>query len=436
MALITKAVRGTRDVLPVDSHLYRYLEDTALETARNFGYHEIRVPVFEHTELFERGVGDTTDVVQKEMYTFLDKGGRSITLRPEGTAGVARACLEHGLLNDALPCKVSYAFSCYRYEKPQAGRYREYTTFGVECFGAPTPAADAELVALAVEYFNALSLTDYRVELNSIGCPACRSVYLEKLRAYFAEHTNELCGTCHERLERNPMRVLDCKNPVCARYAEQAPVMTEFLCGDCQTHFEQVQQLLAEFNILFALNPRMVRGLDYYTRTVVEFVSEVEDLNGLVLGGGGRYDGLIEQLGGQSMPGLGFGLGLERILLHLQAINAPLPERENCELYIATRGEQALAVAAKLCADLRAEGIAAQFDIVGRSLKSQMKYADKIGARYTCVLGENELESGLAKLKHMQTGKEEEMALAGLGERFVQQLIRLAQEELQAWFEE
>jgi len=437
MALITKAVRGTKDVLPAESHLYRYIENTALETARNFGFHEIRVPVFEHTELFERGVGDTTDVVQKEMYTFEDKGGRSITLRPEGTAGVARACMENGLLNDALPCKVSYAFSCYRYEKPQAGRYREYTTFGVECFGAATPAADAEVIALVAEFFSLLSLTDYRIELNSIGCPDCRKVYLDALRAYFGAHVDELCGTCHERLERNPMRLLDCKSPVCGKFAAKAPVMADYLCGDCQTHFDTVQQLLRELDIFYTLNPRLVRGLDYYTRTVFELVSEAESLDSNpVLGGGGRYDGLVEQLGGAAMPGLGFGLGIERILLHLQAIEAPMPEREACELYIATRGDESLAIAAKLAHELRAEGFSVQFDTMGRSLKAQMKYADKIGANYTTVLGEDELSGGMLRLKHMADSAQQELPLAGFAEAFAQQLIRQAQEELQAWFNE
>ena len=436
MALITKAVRGTRDVLPAESHLNRYIENTALETARNFGFHEIRVPVFEHTELFERGVGDTTDVVQKEMYTFFDKSGRSITLRPEGTAGVARACMENGLLGEALPCKVSYITNCYRYDKPQMGRYREHSQFGVECFGAATPAADAEVIALTTEFFSLLSLTDYRLELNSIGCPACRKVYLEALREYFGAYVDELCGTCHGRLERNPMRLLDCKSPVCSLFAQKAPVMPDFLCGDCQAHFSGVQELLQAMEIVYTLNPRLVRGMDYYTRTVFECVSETEALAGLALGGGGRYDGLIEQLGGAPTPGLGFGLGIERILLHLQAIEAPMPEREGCELYIATRGDEALVAAAKLAHELRGEGFAVQFDTVGRSLKSQMKYADKIGARYTTVLGEDELSGGMLRLKHMADGTQQELPLAGFAERFAQQLIAQAQEELQAWFNE
>ena len=428
MPLITKAVRGTHDVLPGESHEFQYVERVALETARSFGYKEIRVPVFEHTELFERGVGDTTDVVQKEMYTFFDKGGRSITLRPEGTAGIARACLEHGLLGDALPQKVCYAFTCYRYDKPQAGRYREYTTFGVECFGAAPPAADAEVIALAAEYFSALSLTNYRIELNSIGCPECRKVYLQALRDYFAASADELCATCNERLDKNPMRILDCKSPVCAQIALKSPIVTDFLCGDCKAHFEGVQALLKALEIPFVLNPRVVRGLDYYTRTVFEFVSELPKLEGLALGGGGRYDGLIEELGGAHTPSLGFGLGIERILLHLRELEAPIPEPEPCAIYIANRGEQALTRAAQLASELRAEGLSAQFDIVGRSLKAQMKYADKLGARFTLVLGEEELRTRCARLKDMRTGSEEPVALDDFADRFAQIWFHLAEE--------
>lgn len=430
MALITKAVRGTRDVLPAESNEYRYVERIAIETAHNFGYREIRVPVFEHTELFERGVGDTTDVVQKEMYTFYDKGGRSITLRPEGTAGVARACMEHGLLNDALPQKVCYAMTCYRYDKPQAGRYREYTTFGIECFGAATPAADAEVIAVAAEYFSSLSLTNYHIELNSIGCPSCRKVYLEHLRAYFSAHSDDLCETCKGRLEKNPMRILDCKSPVCSLIAKNAPLVTDFLCDECKAHFASVQALLQAMDIAYIINPRVVRGLDYYTRTVFEFVSELPSLEGLALGGGGRYDGLIEELGGQHTPSLGYGLGIERVLLHLREQGAPMPESEPCMIYIANRGDEALVEAAKLANELRAEGLSAQFDIVGRSLKSQMKYADKLGARFTLILGEEELQSRSARLKDMQKGTDEPVVLEDFADTFAQIWFRIMQQDI------
>ncbi|MDR1927335.1 MAG: histidine--tRNA ligase [Oscillospiraceae bacterium] len=431
MALITKAPRGTKDILPGEAHELRYIERTALETAEAFGYSEIRTPVFEHTELFERSVGDATDVVQKEMYTFFDKGGRSVTLRPEGTAGAARACLEHGLLSEALPRKVSYVTRCYRYEKPQSGRLREFTQFGAECFGAADPIADAELISLANAVFSALGLTNYRLELNSIGCPECRKSYLEKLRTFFHTKTAALCPTCQDRLERSPMRILDCKSPICSAAAAQAPRVTEHLCPDCTAHFEQVKHLLGAMEIPFEVNPMIVRGLDYYTRTVFEFVSELPELTGLVLGAGGRYDGLIEELGGQHTPSLGFGLGLERVWMQLRALQAPLPQAFPCELFLATMTGEALQKAAAIAAEIRADGWGVQYDIIGRSLKAQMKYADKIGARFTVVLGEEELTSGRARLKNMSTGAEEVLSLSEFGEAFERILLRLAQEELE-----
>ncbi|MDR3313276.1 MAG: histidine--tRNA ligase [Oscillospiraceae bacterium] len=430
MPLITKGVRGTRDVLPGESHELRYVERTALETAEAFGYSEIRTPVFEATELFERSVGDTTDVVQKEMYTFFDKGGRSITLRPEGTAGAARACLEHGLLAEALPCKVSYITKCYRYEKPQAGRYREFSQFGVECFGAALPAADAELIALAMEIFSVLSITSYRVEINSIGCPECRKRYLEALRAYFQASEAELCETCKGRLEKNPMRILDCKSPVCAKIAAEAPTVLEYICEECATHFAGVKSLLDALELPYTVNPRIVRGLDYYTRTVFEFVSELPETQGLVFGGGGRYDGLIEELGGQHTPSLGFGLGLERMWLQLQALKAPLPAPNRCELYIAAMNAAALEKAAQLASAVRSDGWHVQYDIVGRSLKAQMKFADKINARCTLVLGDDELKNQRAKLKDMATGEEELVTLTDFPEEYEQIMLRRVQKEL------
>ena len=301
MALITKAIKGTKDVLPQDAYKIQYIEATARETAADFGYKEIRTPVFEHTELFQRGVGDTTDVVQKEMYTFDDKGGRSITLRPEGTAGAARAFLENGLCNEALPQKVYYLVSCYRYEKPQAGRLREFHQFGVECFGTQSPLADAELIALASVVFDRLGVTGLRLEINSIGCPTCRAKYYDALRSYFAARKDELCDTCQGRLERNPMRILDCKSPVCQEIAKDAPAVTDYLCDECREHFDKVQSYLKAQNIDYIVNSRIVRGLDYYTKTVFEFVSNSIGAQGTVCGGG-RYDGLIDELGGQKTP--------------------------------------------------------------------------------------------------------------------------------------
>ena len=318
MALITKAIKGTKDVLPKDVYKNQYIEATCLETAENFGFKEIRTPVFEHTELFQRGVGDTTDVVQKEMYTFDDKGGRSITLRPEGTAGAARSFLESGMCNEALPQKVCYLTSCYRYEKPQAGRLREFHQFGVECFGTESPLADAEIIALAKSLFERLGLKNIHLELNSIGCPKCRAEYHKALKEYFELKKGDLCQTCLDRLDRNPMRILDCKSPICSDIAKDAPVVLDYLCDDCKEHFEKVKKYLDTMNIEYQINPQIVRGLDYYTKTVFEFVSDAIGSQGTVCGGG-RYDGLIEELGGQKTPSLGFGMGLERIGLVMES---------------------------------------------------------------------------------------------------------------------
>ncbi|MGI6265094.1 MAG: histidine--tRNA ligase [Acutalibacteraceae bacterium] len=410
MALITKAIRGTQDVLPSESHKWQHVEQTVLAIARDFGYNEMRTPVFEHTELFHRSVGETTDVVQKEMYTFDDKGGRSITLRPEGTAGMARALLEHGLHNDALPIKVSYVTSCYRYEKPQAGRLREFHQFGVECFGAAAPTADAEVIALAQTVLDTLGVDGVSLHINSIGCPACRAEYHKALKAYFEGYRDQLCETCQGRLDRNPMRILDCKSPVCAAIAADAPVMLDYLCDECAAHFEAVKGCLDEAEIAYEVDPRIVRGLDYYTRTVFEFVSDALGAQAVVCGGG-RYDGLIDELGGGHLPSLGFGMGLERLLLVMEAKGASFPEPPRCEIYFASMGDAAAKRCFALVTRLRQGGVAAQCDTVGRSLKAQMKYADKIGARATVVVGDDELASGQAKLKDMDTGETVDLAL-------------------------
>ena len=333
MALITKAIKGTKDVLPKEVHKNQYIEATCLETAEKFGFKEIRTPVFEHTELFQRGVGDTTDVVQKEMYTFDDKGGRSITLRPEGTAGAVRSYLENGLCNEALPQKVCYLTSCYRYEKPQAGRLREFHQFGVECFGSQSPLADAEIIALAKSVFDSLGIEGLTLELNSIGCPKCRAEYQKALKEYFTQYKDRLCDTCKDRLERNPMRLLDCKSPEDKEIAKGAPVVLDYLCEECQEHFDKVQQYLKAQDIEFKINPNIVRGLDYYTKTVFEFISDSIGAQGTVCGGG-RYDGLVKELGGQDTPSLGFGMGLERLMLLMEAQNAPFPEAERPDLFI------------------------------------------------------------------------------------------------------
>lgn len=410
MALVTKAIKGTKDVLPKDVYKNQYIEATCLGVAEQFGYKEIRTPVFEHTELFQRGVGDTTDVVQKEMYTFDDKGGRSITLRPEGTAGAVRSYLENGLCNEALPQKVCYNTSCYRYEKPQAGRLREFHQFGVECFGSASPLADAEIIALAKAIFDNLEVKDLSLEINSIGCPTCRAEYHKALKEYFNARKDELCDTCKDRLDRNPMRILDCKSPVCSEIAKDAPVMLDYLCEECKEHFDKVQKYLKAQRIEFNINPKIVRGLDYYTKTVFEFVSSSIGAQGTVCGGG-RYDGLVEELGGQKTASLGFGMGLERLMLLMEAQNCPFPEPQSADLFIVALGDKAVLKALEISKDMRAEGFGCLMDLNQRSVRAQMKYADKLGAKFNLVIGDNEVESGCAKLKNMSTGEETEIQL-------------------------
>lgn len=410
MALITKAIKGTKDVLPNDVYKNQYIEATCLGVAEQFGFKEIRTPVFEHTELFQRGVGDTTDVVQKEMYTFDDKGGRSITLRPEGTAGAVRSYLENGLCNEALPQKVCYNISCYRYEKPQAGRLREFHQFGVECFGSASPLADAEIIALAKTIFDNLEVKELSLEINSIGCPTCRAEYHKALKEYFSARKDELCDTCKDRLERNPMRILDCKSPVCSEIAKDAPVMLDYLCDECREHFDKVQEYLKAQDIAFNINPKIVRGLDYYTKTVFEFVSSSIGAQGTVCGGG-RYDGLVEELGGQKTASLGFAMGLERLMLLMEAQNCPFPEPQTADLFIVALGDKAVLKALEISKDMRAEGFGCLMDLNRRSVRAQMKYADKLGAKFNLVIGDNEVESGCAKLKNMATGEKTEIQL-------------------------
>ncbi len=410
MALITKKPRGTEDVLPRDSYRWQFLEKLFRDEARAFGYREMRTPVFEHTNLFERGVGDTTDIVQKEMYTFLTKGGDSITLRPEGTAGAARAFLEHGLHNDPLPIKAYYLTSCYRYEKPQAGRLREFHQFGMECYGTQDPAADAELITAAANIFDRLGLKNISLEINSIGCPTCRAEYHKALTAYFAQYKDELCKDCQERFSRNPMRLLDCKVPHDHEIAQGAPTVLDYLCDECSAHFEGVKHYLDANGVAYTVNPTIVRGLDYYTKTVFEFLSGDIGAQSAVCAGG-RYDGLIEELGGNPMPALGFAAGIERLLLTLEAQGVEIPLPASCDIYIASMGEDAHQKASALCNSLRKAGLYAEFDVVGRGLKAQMKYANKIGARFSIVLGDNEIEEGKAKLKNMLTGEQSDVPL-------------------------
>lgn len=422
MALLTKAARGTGDVLPAVSYRNRFVESTMLEIANNFGFKEIRTPVFEHTELFNRSVGETTDVVQKEMYTFNDNGGRSITLKPEGTAGAVRAFLEHGLFNEPMPQKYSYVTPCYRYEKPQAGRLREFHQFGVECFGAADPSEDAEVIALAKSIFDFFGIDDLRLEINSIGCKTCRAAYQNALREYFTARKDDLCETCRGRLDRNPMRILDCKSPVCSEIAAGAPKILDYICDDCRAHFDLTQKYLGAMGIEYTVNPTIVRGLDYYTRTVFEFVTGSLGAQSTVCGGG-RYDGLVEELGGSSVPACGFAIGLERFMMLLDASGIDLPKEEPPELYIAAMSVEANLVAAKMAAELREEGVPCLFDTVGRSLKAQMKYANKTGALFTVVLGEDEIKNGAARVKCMADGTETELALEDFAENFIRMSI-------------
>ncbi len=404
MSEINRAVKGTNDVLPDESSNWQFVERQMLSTAALYGFKEIRVPVFEHTEVFLRSVGDTTDVVQKEMYTFDDKGGRSITLRPELTAGVIRSVIENGLVNGALPLKVCYVGGCYRYEKPQAGRLREFHQFGVECVGAAEPNADAEVIALARQVLNSIGIDKISLEINSIGCPECRKEYHKALKEYFSANKDKLCGTCLDRLERNPMRILDCKSPVCSEIAGKAPVVLDYLCDECKNHFEQVKSYLTAMNIEYTVNPHIVRGLDYYTRTVFEFVSGDIGAQSTVCGGG-RYDGLVAQMGGPSVPSLGFAMGIERLMLVLKNQGKELPSADKPDLYIAALGEKAQLKTAELCAALRADGFKVETDICGRGLKAQMKYANKIGAKYSLVLGDTEIGENSASLKNMADGE-------------------------------
>ena len=429
MSEINRAIKGTNDILPEESNKWQFVESKMLETALQFGFKEIRVPVFEHTEVFLRSVGDTTDVVQKEMYTFDDKGGRSITLRPELTAGVIRSAIEKGLVNGALPQKLCYIGGCYRYEKPQAGRLREFHQFGVECVGAAAPNADAEVISLAKSVLDNIGIKNISLEINSIGCPECRKEYHKALKEYFSANAENLCDTCKDRLDRNPMRILDCKSPVCKKIAENAPVVIDFLCEDCRDHFEKVKANLEAMQIEYKVNPKIVRGLDYYTRTVFEFVSGDIGAQSTVCGGG-RYDGLIGQMGGPKTPSLGFAMGIERLMMVLSAQNAELPEAPTCDLFIATLGENAILKASALCRLLRDEGYKVQTDICGRGLKAQMKYADKIGAKFSLVLGDNEVESGKATLKNMSNSAEKEIALDEIVEELGEELRKILFEKI------
>lgn len=410
MAQKVTGPRGTQDVSTSESYKWLLLEEKLRKIVDQYGFKEIRTPTFEHTELFLRGVGDTTDIVNKEMYTFEDKGKRSITLRPEGTSPTVRSVLQTGALNEGLPLKAYYILSCFRYEKPQAGRLREFHQLGIELFGAQDYTADAEVIATAARILKELGLKNVKLNINSIGCPNCRPKYHEKLKAYFTEHVDELCDDCKARLERNPLRILDCKEEKCSKIAANAPVVLDSLCDECREHFEGLKNTLTSMGIEFNINPKIVRGLDYYTKTVFEFIYDGIGAQGTVCGGG-RYDGLFEELGGSHTPAVGFGMGMERLLLTLEAEGISLGEEPKTDIFFVNIGEEAKVFAFTMAEKAREEGLKAQSDLMNRSLKAQMKYADKIGARYTVVIGDDEMNNKKAVAKNMTTKEQIEIDL-------------------------
>lgn len=392
--------KGTKDVLPAEAYKWHFVEDTARRIAALYDLKEIRTPVFEHTELFLRGVGDTTDIVNKEMYTFLDKGERSITLKPEGTAGVVRSFIENGLAGGVLPLKMYYLTPVFRYERPQAGRLREHHQFGVEIFGGKGAETDAEVILLARDYIRALGVEGVELHLNSIGCKHCRPKYNEALREYLRPHLAEMCPTCNARFEKNPLRILDCKEEKCAAINANAPQAADYLCDECREHFEKLKGILDACGVAYTLDPKLVRGLDYYSKTVFEFVSCSIGAQGTVLGGG-RYDTLIENLGGPSVPAVGFGSGIERMLLVLENTGKNIPAAPRVCAYVAGLDEEGRKAAFMLASELRGRGVSAQTDLAARSVKAQFKYAGKIGARYVVVIGADELASGQYTVKNM-----------------------------------
>ena len=415
-----KAPKGTKDVLPEESYRWQYLEQTMRSVVRKYGLLEARTPCIEHTELFLRGVGNTTDIVQKEMYTFTDKGDRSITLKPEGTAGAVRMFVENGLFSEAQPTKMFYLYCpVFRYERPQAGRLREHHQFGVEVFGAPDASADAEVIAIASELFETIGVHDLTIKLNSIGCPKCRGNYQNALREYLKGRYDELCPDCKSRFETNPLRILDCKVDHCKEIVKEAPHTMDYVCDDCRNHMDQLTSLLDAIGIRYELDSMLVRGLDYYTKTVFEIVSGMPGAQG-TLCGGGRYDGLIKELGGPDMPAVGFGLGMERLLLIMDQLGVTVEKPLRYELMLLGMGDEGKKLAFVLCQKLRALGICADTDHVGRSVKAQMKYADKVGAANVLVLGDNEISENKALIKNMKTGAQIETSL--LPEEIVQKL--------------
>lgn len=411
--MLTKAPRGTKDIVPSESYKWEYLETMFKEICKNFGYSEIRTPIFEHTELFERGVGETTDVVQKEMYTFLDKGERSITLKPEGTSSVVRAFVENKIYTESQPTKVYYATPCFRYERPEAGRLRQFHQFGVEAFGSDEASLDVEVMNLVSTFFKKLGLKNIELHINSIGCPTCRQAYNEKLREYLSSKVDSLCGTCKSRYDKNPMRILDCKVESCGEKTKDAPLMIDNLCEGCEEHFTKVKDYLELAEVEYVVDPKIVRGLDYYTKTAFEFISKDIGSQGTV-SGGGRYDGLVSELGGPSTPSVGFGMGIERLLLTLESNGIEIPKQDSIDLFIVSMGDEAHRLAFKLLSKLRLNGISADKDYLNRGIKPQFKYANKLNAKYTVVIGDSEIEKNIVSLKDMESGEQKEISIDDL----------------------
>jgi len=409
-----KAPRGTKDIFKPDSYMWQSIEKTIRETSECFGVGEIRTPTFESTELFLRGVGEDTDIVNKEMYTFTDKGDRSLTLRPEGTAGVVRAFIEHKLYTEVQPSKFYYINSTFRYERPQAGRMREFNQYGVEIFGSDSPMCDAEVISLAHEILRKLELNNIELKINSMGSTECREAYNNALKDYLGENLDTLCENCKVRYEKNPLRVLDCKSDGCKDIMSKAPSILEFLTDDCNSHFETVKNILTEMGIEFIVDPTIVRGLDYYTGIVFEFISKDIGAQGAICGGG-RYDNLVEQFGGPKMGAVGFGMGLERLILALVKEKGEYNHKPKIDIFVGSIGEKGVLKSHKLVFELRKRGILAEGDTVGRSVKAQLKYADKIGAIYSVVLGDDEVESGIVNVKDMQEGTITQIKLDEIG---------------------
>ena len=406
--MLTNAPKGTKDIMMDQVYKWHYVEKKWKEICARYGFKEIRTPIFEHTELFQRGVGDTTDIVQKEMYTFEDHGGRSITLKPEGTSPAVRAFIEHKQYAEVQPIKLYYDIPCFRYEKPQSGRLRQFHQFGVETFGTPNMVADAEIIAIGYDFLTSMGVTDLTLEINSVGCPECRAKHRKALKEFLAPKYDQLCDTCKSRYEKNPMRILDCKSPIDQELVQGAPMMVDFLCDDCKNAFEDLQKNLDALEIPYVINPKIVRGLDYYTKTAFEFVTNSLGAQGTVCGGG-RYDNLVEEVGGPPIPGVGFGLGKERLLMLMEANGVEIPKPSDCDVFIATMGEAAKLYGQKLLFNLRRNGIKSQIDDLQRNFKGQFKYAARLGAKYAVVIGDNELETGVATLKDMEKGEQSEV---------------------------